>query len=192
VSYLSGLDHTSVGRSYDGPDGRLLIQEYQRREIWGLSLSKALSNIVLRAELGYRPNRAFSAINQNSLFNERLDQTTAAVGIDIDGPGKWFTNIQFLYDTVERTDSTLVRPREDKIVTFFSRRSWRNETLFFDLKWYSTDSFSDGLIRPELRYLVNDNVSASIGVDAFYGDSEGVFGQFDKNDRIVFKIQHLF
>jgi len=192
VSYLSGLDHTSVGRSYDGPDGRLLIQEYQRREIWGLSISKALSNIVLRAELGYRPNRAFSAINQNSLFNERLDQTTAAVGIDIDGPGKWFTNIQFLYDTVERTDSTLVRPREDKIVTFFSRRSWRNETLFFDLKWYSTDSFSDGLIRPELRYLVNDNVSASIGVDAFYGDSEGVFGQFDKNDRIVFKIQHLF
>lgn len=192
MSYLSGLDPTSVGRSLDKPDESLLVQEYQRREVWGLSVSKALPNIVLRAEIGYRPKRAFSVVSQNALFTKRLDQVTAAIGIDIDGPGKWFTNIQYLYDKVEPTNSTLVRPREDNIVSFYSRRSWQNETLFFDLKWYSTDSFSDGLVRPELRYLVNDSVSASIGVDAFYGNDDGIFGQFDKNDRVVFKIQHLF
>lgn len=192
LSYLSGLDHTPVGRSYNEQTDRLLIQEYQRREVFGFSISKAARNIVLRAELGYRPDRAFSVVEENSLFVEQLDQVTAAVGLDIDGPGDWFTNIQYLYDRVERTNSNLVRPFEDKIVTFFTRRSWQNETLFFDLKWYSTDSFSDGLVRPELRYLVNDNISASIGVDVFYGNAKGIFGQFDENDRIVFKLQHLF
>jgi len=160
--------------------------------VLGFSISKAVRNLVLRSELGYRPNRAFSVVDENSLFIEQLDQVTAAVGLDIDGPGSWFTNIQFLYDKVERTNTTLVRPRDDKIVTFYTRRSWQNETLFFDLKWYSSDSFSDGLVRPELRCLVNDNVSASIGVDVFYGEPNGIFGQFDKNDRIVFKLQHLF
>jgi len=192
LSYQSGLDHTSVGRSVDVQDGRLLIQEFERREIFGLSASKAFSKFVVRAELGYRPKKTFSVISQTSLFTERLDQVTAAVGIDINGPGKWFTNIQYLYDKVERTDFTLVRPREDRIVTFYARRAWQNETLFFDIKWYSTDSFSDGLIRPEFRYLINDSISASVGVDVFYGSPDGIFGQFDKKDRIVFKVQHVF
>ena len=47
-------------------------------------------------------------------------------------------------------------------------------------------------MRPEIRYLVNDSVTASIGVDAFYGDADGIFGQFEENDRVVFKLQHIF
>ena len=85
-----------------------------------------------------------------------------------------------------------MRPLEDKITTIYTRHSWLNETLFFDVKWYSTNSFSDGLVKPEVRYLVNDNISASLGVDAFYGDSDGTFGQFKNNDRVVFKLQHIF
>ena len=193
VSYLSGLDHSPVGRSFVTPENKIrLIQEYQRRDVWGLSVSKAARNFVLRAELGYRPKRAFSVIQHGELFIEQRDQVTAAIGLDLDGPGNWFTNIQYLYDRVENTDSALLRPRQEKIMTLFTRRSWRNETLFFDFKWYSAESFSDGLMRPEIRYLVNDSVTASIGVDAFYGDADGIFGQFEENDRVVFKLQHIF
>jgi len=52
LSYLSGLDHTSVGRSDDEQTDRLLIQEYQHREVLGFSISKAVRNLVLRSELG--------------------------------------------------------------------------------------------------------------------------------------------
>ena len=193
LSYVSGIDHSPVAYTINETiERRQLIQEYRDRDVWGLNITKAINSIVFRAEFGYRPKKSFSVISNNSLFIDERDQTVAAIGIDIDGPGRWFTNIQYLYDKVEDGDNSLVRPLEDKITTIYTRHSWLNETLFFDIKWYSTNSFSDGLVKPEIRYLINDNISASLGADAFYGDSDGTFGQFKNNDRVVFKLQHIF
>lgn len=42
------------------------------------------------------------------------------------------------------------------------------------------------MIRPKISYELYDNTNIWTGLDLFYGESEGLFGQFDGNDRIVF------
>ena len=47
----------------------------------------------------------------------------------------------------------------------------------------------DGLIRPKLVYEWQDNVKTWVGADIFYGDRDGLFGQFRENDRIVIGVE---
>ena len=47
----------------------------------------------------------------------------------------------------------------------------------------------DGFFRPKISYELNDNVILKCGFDLFYGSDRGIFGQFDKNDRVSLGIE---
>jgi len=49
----------------------------------------------------------------------------------------------------------------------------------------ANSNIGDGIIRPKVSYEWQDNIKSWIGADIFYGDEQGIFGQFDQNDRIV-------
>ena len=48
---------------------------------------------------------------------------------------------------------------------------------------------SDGLLRPKLSYELSDSTTIWIGSDIFYGTQTGLFGQFKRNDRVVFGLE---
>jgi hypothetical protein len=43
-----------------------------------------------------------------------------------------------------------------------------------------------------LSYEWQDNVKTWVGMDIFYGTRDGLFGQFDDNDRIVMGVEPGF
>jgi hypothetical protein len=69
-------------------------------------------------------------------------------------------------------------------VTFLAERTfvneiWKAETLFI----HSLND-GDGVISPKLNYEYASNINVWVGADIFYGKSDGLFGQFNNEDRI--------
>ena len=60
-----------------------------------------------------------------------------------------------------------------------------NDTLVAELLLLHNTNNDDGLVRPKVTYDWNDSMKAWVGVDVFYGNKNGLFGQFDSNDRVI-------
>ena len=65
------------------------------------------------------------------------------------------------------------------------RRHFLNETLEAEALWLRNVNEGDGLVRPKVSYELRDNMKVWLGFDLFYGNRNGLFGQFDQNDRLV-------
>ena len=114
------------------------------------------------------------------------------VGLDWSGFTDTFISLQLFQDYVLDEPVGLFRPEADTTTTLFLRRRFLNETLSAELRWFTNVNDGDGLIRPKLSYEVSDAASIWAGADVFYGDGDGLFGQYDDNDRIVFGLAYGF
>ncbi len=55
--------------------------------------------------------------------------------------------------------------------------------------WVHNFDRGDVFVRPKVSYELRNNVEVWAGVDLFYGSRNGLFGQFDRNDRLVLGIE---
>ncbi len=181
----TGLDYEPLGRTELTESGLRLVQSYERREIYGLSFEGSVGDLVLRGEFAAQPDRRFNVRTGEGLGNMDGDQWTAALGVDVDGPFGTFINAQYVYDKITDAPDGLVRPDDDHIATVFARRPFAYEAVTAELRWYGTLDEGDGLTRASLEWAASDSVRLGIGMDLFYGDEDGLFGQFRSRDRIT-------
>lgn len=189
---LTGQDHEPLGRVRPGAEGPVLERYYERRELYGLSAAKAFGRIALRTELAIRPGRRFNLRDGARLGSDRLDQYTVGLGMDIEGPWDTFVNLQYVVDRVQSAPPALVRPATDRLVTAFLRRQFAYQTVTAELRWYGDIDAGDGLVRASLSRLIGDETTVRLGLDAFYGVSDGLFGQFADRDRVTLSLEHVF
>jgi hypothetical protein len=188
----SGLDHEPLGRLLSIGNEIVVERFYERRELLGLSFETALGAVALRAELAHQPGRVFNTRDPLSLETVDLDQNTAAIGIDIDGPLDMFINIQYLYDRLEDAPQNVVRPAIDRTTTVYLRRSFAYEALELTARWYYSQVLGDQMLSLGLRYAFSDNTAMRLAADNFRGDASGPFGQFADQDRITLALTHTF
>lgn len=72
------------------------------------------------------------------------------------------------------------------------RKAFADDRLKVILKWYASNAGADGVVRPSLSYEINDNALLILEADLFYGDADGIFGQFDGRDRVTFSVRTAF
>jgi len=81
-------------------------------------------------------------------------------------------------------DKRVVRPQMNDIASFLYKQTFQNENWELNiLSLYGFDQ-QDGSIQLELSYMLEDNLKIWVGSDSFSGNPDGLFGQFDNNDRI--------
>jgi hypothetical protein len=66
------------------------------------------------------------------------------------------------------------------------------DTLIAEVLVIANTNNGDGIIRPKISYEWHDNIKTWLGADIFYGDKQGVFGQFEQNDRVVIGLEISF
>lgn len=189
---VSGLDHEPLGRLVADPGGPGIELYHERRNLFGLGAQFAAGPVTLRTEVSYQPDRTFNVREATQLDTLDRSQWRAAVGLDLAGPWDVFVNAQYLYDHVEDAPTTLVRPSTDHLATLFLRRTFGYETLRTELRWYGSTREDDGLVRAALEYQLTDNTTVRLAADAFYGNRDGVFGQFADRDRVTLAVSHTF
>ena len=168
--------------------------EYERTHLIGGTFSNAFGDLTLRGELGYSVDRVYSSgrlLDRDGVYT--ADEFSYVLGFDWFGISDTFLSFQLFQNfLVDGPDEGKLRDTVETNLTFTMRRDFRNDTLLLETIWIHNVNDGDGLIRPKISYDLRDNWTLWGGVDYFYGSGNGVFGQFDHRDRVVFGMEWGF
>lgn len=166
---------------------------FERTHVIGGSGSTAFGKYTLRAEAAYSTDRYFLTTDPqdaNGVFD--TGEFSYILGIDYMPTGDWFVSGQIFQSILTERPDGATRDRVDSTLSVLVTRELQNETVAFDAQWLQGLNDSDGQISLKARYDLRDNVVLSFGAYVFYGDREGLFGQFKNADRIAIGVEHGF
>jgi len=200
--YLVSMDIDTL--NLVNPPERIKVYSYFRRiNMFGLNFSRPIFGAVLRGELGYFPDYYFNTeptVTQippaNLVFGNNIctsDYFQGMVGLDISGP--WGSTISTQYIRMQILDyvDTIQKANEvEEWMTLMIFGTFWNETA--SARWLTLYDKTEesGLSRMIFGYEIADNVSAEFGVDLIWGNEASIFGQFDSNDNVYFKLTYSF
>lgn len=168
----------------------IMTPRYKRSRLFGGTFSNAFGGFVLRGEIGYSTDRYFLTNNvSDSDGITKSNELAYVLGLDWSGIDDTFLSAQLFQSRLTDNQLGLVRAVVDTTMTFLARRDFMNETVVAEVLWLHNLNHDDGLIRAKLSYEWSDTVKVLLGADIFYGNEAGVFGQFDRNDRLTVGVE---
>lgn len=170
-----------------------ITPEYERTHVIGGTFSNAFSDWVIRGEVGYFTDHYFIA--KNSLQNQGVVKSPElhyVLGLDWNAPWDILVSGQLIQSWVIDDADKTTRDKLDTTLTGLIRRNFMYDTLVAEVLLIANTNNGDGIIRPKISYEWQDNIKTWLGADVFYGDKQGVFGQFGSNDRVVVGVKVSF
>ena len=163
-----------------------ITPEYERTHVFGTTFSNAFDDWVVRGEFGYFTDHYF--IGKNPMQNQGVVKSPElhyVLGLDWNAPWDILLSMQLIQSWVIKDADKTTRDKVDTTVTGLIRRNFLYDTLTAEVLIIANTNNGDGIIRPKISYEWQDNIKTWIAADIFYGDKQGIFGQFDQNDRVV-------
>ena len=168
-----------------------ITPRYHRTHVLGGTFSRAIGDWVVRGELGYFTNRYFLSKDPQARDGVAASPELSTVfGLDWSGLEDTFISGQLFQSRLLDHHQGFTRPRLDTSLSLLLREKYRNDTLQAELLWVANTHDRDGLLRPKLSYELEDNLEVWTGLDIFYGNRSGLFGQFDDNDRLSIGVRY--
>lgn len=173
----------------------MLTPNYERTHTLGVSASNAFGEVVVRSELVWNSEK-FESTDGFAFGGLAASQEIGYVlGLDWNGLTDTLLSVQLfqsiLLDDAQGPDE-FVRDKVDTNLTFLMRRNFLNESLRFDALWIYHTNDNDNLFRISASYDLTSSFVIEAYADVFTGDADQLFGQFDQNDRLGFKLQYGF
>lgn len=193
LNSLYSFDDAQVFRRETLPEQIVLAPEFERTLLVGGTASNAFGKTTLRAEVGYATD-SFE-LTSNPLDADGIHESgefSGVVGLDYQANADLFISGQVFLSALTSDDVGLVRDQVTSTASLLVRRQLRNNTVELEGLLLQDINNGDGLLQMSGTYQLTDTVTLKAGVDIFYGDREGVFGQFDSADRVVFAIEYGF
>lgn len=178
-------------RFLPGPAPQVEITpRYHRTHLLGGTFSRALGDWVIRGEVGYFTDRFFLTTDSTDADGvAQSPEFNYVLGFDWTGVTDTFISGQLFQSWLTDHERGFTRPELDTSFTFLLRHQIWHDTLTAEVLWIANTNDGDGLIRPKVSYDVADDMTVWGGLDIFYGDHDGLFGQFDHKDRVVLGIE---
>ena len=175
-------------------DGTLTIApRYERSLLLGGSASNAFGKFTLRAEVGYATNRyVLTDDPSNEEGVAKATEISSVIGLDYQANADTFFSSQFFLSVLASDPKDAIRDQTTGTVTLLARRELRNDTIKIEGLLIQDLNQGDGLLQISANYELTSTVTLRTGIDFFYGDTDGIYGQFDKNDRFTFGVEYGF
>ncbi len=194
VSFVSGWD-VSANYLYhyvDTPVVRASLQDtvvvvdqmFERSHLLGGSASTSLGQWIVRQELAFETDRYFRS---ESAFPGVIqsDQLSLVLGFDWQGWQDQFVSLQYFQGNALDYSSDMVMDKRDQKLSLLWESKFLNETLTLKYLGLYSINDQDGFHQARLTYNYQANVDVYLGGEQFYGDDQGLFGQFDQADRVM-------
>lgn len=167
------------------PGGVTIQPEYERSHLLGGTLSNAFGDFTLRAEIGFSTDSFHVAENLSTRGISNSPELASVLGLDWQGLSDTFISVQWFQSHLFDYDSTTIRDRTEHTMSFLYQRYFASETWKLEVLVLQSLNGHDGLVRPKLTHTLLSNLDIWVGADLFHGNKEGLFGQFDQEDRVV-------
>jgi len=189
-NYLYHYDDTPVlFRSINVTTSGLNITlnpKYKRTHLVGGTFSNTFGDLTLRGEVGYLTDKYISTNNPldtNGVV--KTGELKYVLGFDWYGFSDTLLSTQIFQTYLDNHKTGMIRDEFNTQITFLFKQDYMNETLHAEILALHDIDYNDGMIRPKITYEYNDEINIYTGADIFYGDKDGLFGQFKEADRIV-------
>ncbi|WP_282608629.1 DUF1302 family protein [Pelagibius sp. Alg239-R121] len=189
ANYFFHYSDTPVTRRRLLPGGVAVTQDYERTHLLGGSFNNAFDDWVVRGEVGYSTDRFF--ITEDAGDSDgvvKSGEVSYVLGLDYQGITDTFLSAQLFQSFIADHEDGIVQDQVETSATFLVERTFENETIKLSLLVIQSLNEGDGVVQAELDYQLYSDVNLTLGADIFYGDEDGLFGQFRNRDRITFGV----
>jgi hypothetical protein len=166
--------------------GLRVTPKYRRTHLVGGSVNNAFGDVVLRGEVAYSSDRYFPTDASDADGVARSDEIGYVLGLDWSGLADTLVSGQVFQSVIADHQQPMAQDQVETILTLLVRRSFLNETVRAEVFHFQSMNEGDVLFRARLAYDLYSNVEVSLGTDIFFGDRDGLFGQYENRDRVVF------
>lgn len=188
--------YSSIAPTGNGGISLTLTPEHKRLSLAGGSFSTTVGPFVFRGEGAYYFGKTFNTINPkvNNGIVEK-DYIHYMLGtdftlFDINFSAQFIQKAIMNYEDIIKPTS-IFKDETNNMMTFLARYSTLNETLDLEFFTYYDFEYDGALMRPRILYDYSDAINLQLGANIFLG-TEGLFGQYNKNDMIYGKIIYNF
>ena len=160
---------------------------------FGLTLAKELGPAVLKAEAVYTRDRWFTVTNTADTDGVvRQDLLDYIVGLEHVSERGAHLNVQFFQRWFPDHAADMIPDELESGVSFYTSTKLANGRLEPELLWIESLNRKDGMVRPRLTWHADGHWRFAVGFDLFHGPDTGLFGQFDRSDRVVGEARYTF
>lgn len=165
-------------------------------QFYGFNFSRPVGMWVFRGEGGYFPKRYFDSASMQAMMNSggivEKPFWQGMLGVEYQLTSNLDLSVQAIHEQIEDYAAGIQTDERTKIGTLMLRGHFVNETvspLFLMLYNFEDKSYLSRLL---LDWSYSDNFTLAVGVDLLGGKSDTIFGRFDRNDNVHFKIVYSF
>ena len=190
LNYVYHYSDRPMGRRRISSSGISIEQSYERTHLLGGTFSNVFGDLTLRGELGYSSDRFYlvdTLADADGLTHS--GEFSYVLGLDYQGWTDWFISTQIFQSIVIPSAPGMIRDEVDTTVTLLVQRDFLNESIQAETLLIQNLNQGDGLLQASLEYEWRTNIRLKLGADIFYGNPEGLFGQFRQQDRISMGIE---
>jgi len=162
---------------------------------YGMNFSRPLGTFVFRGEGGYYPNRFFDTQDMTKIYDGLLVKKPflqGMIGVDFQLTGEIDIGVQAIQEHILNYDDNLMDDEINSIGSLMLRGRFANETilpLWLTLYNITSESY---LSRIAVDWKYSDSFTITTGFDILGGDSDTIFGQFNRNDNVYLKLVYNF
>ena len=160
--------------------------QYKCTHLIGGTFSNTFGDLTLRGEVGYLTDKYVSTTNPLDTDGVvKTGELKYVLGFDWYGLTDTILSTQVFQTYLDNYKPGMTRDELNTQITFLIKQDYMNETLHAEVLLLQDIDYEDGMVRPKLTYEYSDEVNIYVGADIFYGNEDGMFGQFKETDRVV-------
>ena len=166
---------------------------HERIQQLGATVGKDLGPMVLKGEAVYTMDRLFTTLDPLAA-NGLVEQDTLdyIVALEWRFPEETRLNVQFFQRWFPDHVSGLVPDRTESAMSLLVSTQALHPRLEPELLLASSLNRTDWSAQLKLGWRLDGNWRLAAGVDIFDGPADGLFGQYDDNDRVYTEVRYTF
>jgi hypothetical protein len=184
-NYLYHYQDTPVLYQNIDVSGIAINSVYERNNLMGATASNVFGDFILRTEIGYSTHTFHVSKDLSQQGIHESSDLSSVIGVDWQGLDDTMISIQWFQSHLFEYDDAVVRPQNNNIASLLYKRTFENEAWTLNMLALHGFDQTDGSIQSSLSYMLESNINVWVGSDIFYGKKEGLFGQFNNQDRIT-------
>ncbi len=165
---------------------------HERITQYGGTLAKDFGSVVLKAETVYTHGRKYAVFTLADADGVVTQNTLDwAVGLDFTLPAETRFNVQVFERNYFSHDSNIAADKVENGYSLLLNHKL-GDKLEAQVTWISSLNRTDWLLRPRLTWNFERNWRLAVGADVFKGPPLGLFGRYDRNDRVYSEVRYSF
>jgi hypothetical protein len=190
LNYLYHYHDDPVPFSAITPTGVVTTPRHERSQLFGGSASNAFGSTTLRTEIAYSTDRWFLTVDPSDADKVySSDELAFVAGLDNTAFDDTLISVQYFQSRVLDPMPGATRENDERQITALMQRSFSNETIKVRALWLTSLNDHDDAVQAQLSWQMTGSLTIAVAFECFYGDRDGVFGQFRDASRVGLSLE---